>query len=321
MKIENRLNIAELFSRFGIVLILMLAVIVASVASNRFFTRDNILSVFNQCAVIGTLSCGMTMLIVSGNTDLSAGSGIALAGVTCALVIKLTGSWVLALIITLFAMVFTSAIQGFLVAYCSLVPFIITLAGQLAFRGLAYILADGAPIIGMGALNKLATGKVLGVSWLIIITITMVAITWLIMNYTSFGRYIYATGGNREAAVAAGINAKRTILIAYLFMGACTALSGVLLAARTNSGQPSSAVAYEFDAIIACVLGGCGMAGGVGSVVASLAGALTIGVINNCMNLVGISAYYQQIVKGVIIVIAVLIDKKTHDALMYSKAK
>lgn len=213
-------------------------------------------------------------------------------------------------------MLLTSALQGILVSYCALVPFIVTLAGQLAFRGAAQVLSGGAPIIGVGAIAKISSGKLFGVSWLIIITILMVLFTWLIMNYTSFGRYIYATGGNSEAATAAGINVKLMILFAYLYMGVCTALAGIMLAARTNSGQPTAAQAYEFDAIIACVLGGCGMAGGVGSVAASLIGALTIGVINNCMNLVGVSPYYQSIVKGAIIVVAVLLDKKTHDAVM-----
>ena len=178
------------------------------------------------------------------------------------------------------------------------------------------MLSGGAPIIGVGAIAKISSGKLFGVSWLIIITILMVLFTWLILNCTSFGRYIYATGGNSEAATAAGINVKLMILFAYLYMGVCTALAGIMLAARTNSGQPTAAQAYEFDAIIACVLGGCGMAGGVGSVAASLIGALTIGVINNCMNLVGVSPYYQSIVKGAIIVVAVLLDKKTHDAVM-----
>ena len=136
------------------------------------------------------------------------------------------------------------------------------------------------------------------------------------MNYTSFGRYIYATGGNRAAAIAAGINTKRVIVYAYLFMGVCTALAAIMLAARTNSGQPTAGQAYEFDAIIAAVLGGTSMSGGVGSVVGSLIGALTVGTINNCMNLVGISPYYQQIVKGIIIIIAIVIDKKTRDAVM-----
>ena len=258
----------------------------------------------------------MTMLIVSGNTDLSAGSGVALAGVVCALVVNATGSWLLSVLASLAVMLLTSAVQGVLVSYFSLVPFIVTLAGQLAFRGAAQVLSNGAPIIGVGPIARISSGKLFGIPWLIIITILAVLFTWLVMNYTSFGRYIYATGGNREAANAAGINVKLMILFAYLYMGACTALAGIMLAARTNSGQPTAAVAYEFDAIIACVLGGCGMAGGVGSVAASLIGALTIGVINNCMNLAGVSPYYQSIVKGVIIIAAVLLDKKTHDAVM-----
>ena len=241
---------------------------------------------------------------------------MALAGVVCALVVNATGSWLLSVLASLAVMLLTSAVQGVLVSYFALVPFIVTLAGQLAFRGAAQVLSNGAPIIGVGPIARISSGKLFGTPWLIIITILAVLFTWLVMNYTSFGRYIYATGGNREAANAAGINVKLMILFAYLYMGACTALAGIMLAARTNSGQPTAAVAYEFDAIIACVLGGCGMAGGVGSVAASLIGALTIGVINNCMNLAGVSPYYQSIVKGVIIIAAVLLDKKTHDAVM-----
>jgi ribose/xylose/arabinose/galactoside ABC-type transport system permease subunit len=314
--IGKKLNGAELFSRFGILLIFVLVVLAASLASDRFLSPDNVVSVFTQCTVIGVLSCGMTMLIVSGNTDLSAGSGVALAGVVCALVVNATGSWLLSVLASLAVMLLTSAVQGVLVSYFALVPFIVTLAGQLAFRGAAQVLSNGAPIIGVGPIARISSGKLFGTPWLIIITILAVLFTWLVMNYTSFGRYIYATGGNREAANAAGINVKLMILFAYLYMGACTALAGIMLAARTNSGQPTAAVAYEFDAIIACVLGGCGMAGGVGSVAASLIGALTIGVINNCMNLAGVSPYYQSIVKGVIIIAAVLLDKKTHDAVM-----
>lgn len=314
--IGKKLNGAELFSRFGILLIFVLVVLAASLASDRFLSPDNVVSVFTQCTVIGVLSCGMTMLIVSGNTDLSAGSGVALAGVVCALVVNATGSWLLSVLASLAVMLLTSAVQGVLVSYFALVPFIVTLAGQLAFRGAAQVLSNGAPIIGVGPIARISSGKLFGTPCLIIITILAVLFTWLVMNYTSFGRYIYATGGNREAANAAGINVKLMILFAYLYMGACTALAGIMLAARTNSGQPTAAVAYEFDAIIACVLGGCGMAGGVGSVAASLIGALTIGVINNCMNLAGVSPYYQSIVKGVIIIAAVLLDKKTHDAVM-----
>ncbi len=315
---KKSLNFAETFERFGIAAIFLVVVIVASFVSKRFLTAENLLSVFVQCSVIGVLSCGVTMLIVSGNTDLSAGSGIALGGVVCATVMKASGNWGLAVLVTVVVLLITSGLQSFLVAQCGLMSFIVTLAGQLAFRGVAYVVAKGAPIIGVGVIAKISSTKFLGMSWLIWITLLMVGITWFIMNYTSFGRYIYATGGNREAAIAAGINAKRTINYTYLYMGFCTAIAAIMLSARTNSGQPTAGQAYEFDAIIAAVLGGCSMAGGVGSVVGSLIGALTVGVINNCMNLVGLSPYYQQIVKGVIIILAVLLDKKTRDAVMKS---
>lgn len=314
--VKQKRSYAEVFNRFGILLIFFLVVIAGAIISPRFLQIDNILGVFNQCAVIGVLSCGMTMLIVSGNTDLSAGSGVALSGVICALVINQTGNWVVALAATVAVMLITSCIQGVLVAHFQLTAFIVTLAGQFAFRGIAYIASGGAPINNIGLFNKLSTEKFFGVSWLVIITLIMVALTWFIMNYTSFGRYIYAAGGNQEAAIAAGINVKRVVVSSYLFMGVCTAIAGILLASRTNSGQPASANAYEFDAIIACVLSGCSLSGGVGSPAAALIGALVVGVINNCMNLNGVSAYYQQVVKGVIIVVAVLIDKKTHDAVM-----
>ena len=315
-RVVNRINGAELFSRFGILLIFAVVVLAASLVSDRFFVLDNIISVFTQSTVIGVLSCGMTMLVVSCNADLSAGSGIALSGVVCALVINATGNWVLAVLATVATMLLANVIQGVLVSYFSITSFIVTLAGQLAFRGVAQVICEGAPIIGVGAIVNISSGKLFGIPWLVIITILMVLVTWLVMNYTSFGRYIYAIGGNREAAAAAGINVRLMTLFAYLYMGVCTALAGIMLAARTNSGQSTAGTAYEFDAIIACVLGGCSMAGGVGSAVGSLVGGLTIGVINNCMNLVGVSPYYQSIVKGVIIVLAVLLDKKTHDAVM-----
>lgn len=313
---KKKLNPAELFGRFGVFAIFLLVVLVASISSDRFFSVDNILSVFVQCTVVGVLACGMTMLIVSGNTDLSAGSGVALGGVICALVMKNTDNWLLAVLAAIAVLMLTSLLQSFFVAKVGLMAFIVTLAGQMALRGAAYVVCEGAPIIGVGSIAKISSGKIFGVSWLIIITILMVIVTWLVMNYTAFGRYIYATGGNREAAIAAGINIKRVIMGAYLYMGFCTAVAALMLAARTNSGQPTAGQAYEFDAIIAAVLGGASMAGGVGSVAGSLVGALTVGVINNCMNLVGISPYYQQIVKGVIIIIAVLIDKKTRDSIM-----
>ena len=158
-KLATKTSGAELFSRFGILLIFAVVVIAASLASDRFLAPDNIISVFTQCTVIGVLSCGMTMLIVSGNTDLSAGSGVALAGVVCALVINSTGSWILAVLATVATMLLTSVIQGVLVSYFAIVAFIVTLAGQLAFRGAAQVISGGAPIIGVGAIAKISSER------------------------------------------------------------------------------------------------------------------------------------------------------------------
>ena len=150
---KKSFNWAELFSRFGVVAIFALALLAASIASDRFFTVVNLLSVFVQCSIVGVLACGMTMLIVSGNTDLSAGSGVALGGVVCGVIMKANGNWLLAVLATFAVLLFTCYLQSLLVAYVGLMPFIVTLAGQLALRGAAYVVSKGAPIIGIGSMR------------------------------------------------------------------------------------------------------------------------------------------------------------------------
>lgn len=308
--------IAEMYGKYGILLILALVFIVGSIIAPRFLSVDNVLSVFNQVAVVAVLSCGTTMLIISGNADLQAGSAIAFLSCVCALIMRDVGSAPLAFVVVLLLGMVCYAISGFLVSYTALPAFIVTLAMQMILRGAAYLVANGAPILGVGGIAWLAQGNILGVPMLLIVTVVMMLIVWFVLSNTVFGRYIYAIGGNREAAAASGINVRKMNFLVYVAAGAVCGLSGVLYAARTNSGLPAGAVAYEFDAIIACVLGGCSMAGGVGTVVASIGGALVVGIINNCMNLFGVNAYYQQIVKGLIIIIAIMIDKKTRDAVM-----
>lgn len=308
--------IAEMYSKYGILAILALVFIVGSIITPRFLSLDNILSVFNQVAVVAVLACGTTMIIISGNADLQAGSAIALLSCVCAVVMRDVGNPILAVIVTIIVGMVLYAVSGYLISYRGLPAFIVTLAAQMVLRGAAYLVANGAPILGVGGVAQLAQGKLLGIPLLLVMTILIMCIVWFVLSNTVFGRYIYAIGGNREAAAASGINVKRTNFLVYVAAGSICGLAGVLYAARTNSGLPAGAMAYEFDAIIACVLGGVSMAGGVGTVVASIGGALVVGVINNCMNLFGVNAYYQQIVKGVIIVIAIMIDKKTRDTIM-----
>lgn len=310
--------IAEFYSKYGALLILALVFVVGSVFVPRFLSGDNILSIFNQVSIIAVLACGMSFIIISGNADLQAGSAIALLSCICAMMMKTFDNPVLAFVVTIACGMLFYAFSGYFVSYLGLPAFIVTLAMQMALRGAAYLVADGAPVLGVGGIAKLATGKVFGVPMLLIMTAAIMLITWYILSNTVFGRYVYAIGGNREAAGASGINVKKHTFFIYLLAGAICGISGILYAARTNSGLPAGAMAYEFDAIIACVLGGCSMAGGVGTVVVSVCGAFVVGIINNCMNLMGINAYYQQIVKGVVIVIAIIIDKKTRDSIMRS---
>lgn len=311
--------VAEFYSKYGILLILAIVFVVGSIIAPRFLSVDNLLSVFNQVAVIAVLCCGMSLIIITGNADLSAGSAVALASCIAAVTMRDTGSAVLAFVVTILCGMVFGAIDGYLISYRGLPAFIITLAAQMALRGAAYLVADGAPILGVSKLEWLAKGKLFGVvPMLLVFTILSGLVVWYILSNTVWGRYLFAIGGNREAAAASGINVKRNIFLVYIVMGAITAFAGILYAGRTNSGLPAGATAYEFDAIIGCVLGGCSMAGGVGNVISAICGALVVGIINNCMNLCGVNAYYQQIVKGLVIVIAIIIDKTTRDKIMRS---
>lgn len=312
-------SVAEFYSKYGILLILAIVFIAGSIIASNFLSKDNILSVFNQVAVIAVLCTGMTLIIITGNADLSAGSAVALASCIAAVIMRDTGSAILAFVITILCGMVFGAVDGYLVSYRGLPAFIVTLAAQMALRGAAYLVADGAPILGVSSLAWLAKGKLFGVIPMLIVCIVIAgAVIWYVLSNTVWGRYLYAIGGNREAAAASGINVKRNVFLVYVVTGAITAFSGILYAARTNSGLPAGAVAYEFDAIIGCVLGGCSMAGGVGNVISAICGALVVAIINNCMNLCGVNAYYQQIVKGIIIIIAIIIDKTTRDKIMRS---
>lgn len=311
--------IAEFYSKYGILMILAIVIVVGSIIAPNFLSKDNILSVFNQVAVIAVLCCGMSLVLISGNADLSAGSAIAITSCICAVVMRDTGNVILAFVVTILSGMLFGAINGFFISYRGLPAFIITLASQMALRGAGYLVADGAPILGVGDMAVLAKGKLFGVIPMLMVFIVISGlVVWYILSNTVWGRYLYAIGGNREAAAASGINVKKNIFLVYVVMGAITAFSGILYAARTNSGLPAGATAYEFDAIIGCVLGGVSMAGGIGNVISAICGALVVAIINNCMNLCGVNAYYQQIVKGVIIVIAIIIDKTTRDKIMKS---
>ncbi len=301
-------------TRFGIMLALVVLCVGLSFASPYFLTRGNIINVLRQTSINGILALGMTLVIISGGIDLSVGSILAFAGMVAASLATRMNDHTpanLALVVgaALLAGLGIGLVNGFVVAKLAIPPFVVTLGMLSVARGLTYIYSDGQPIPNLGGtFLDLGRGLVFGVPVPVLIFAAVVALSWLVLAKTSFGRYVYAVGGNERSALTSGIRTKRIILAVYVISGLLAALGGVILTARTTSGLPQAGVAYELDAIAAVVIGGTSLSGGIGSPVGSMLGALIIGVINNGLDLLGVSSYYQQVIKGAIIVLAVLLD-------------
>ena len=320
-KIQNA-SLAELYSRYGILLILVVALIAGAILSPAFLVPSNLISVAKNVGVYAIMALGMTRLLIGGGVDLSAGSNVAMCSVVAAVVFNSTENSLLALVAAIIVGALVGAINGYFISYIGLLAFIVTLATQMTVRGLAYLLAGGAPVFGAGdTFVFLAQGNVLGIPMILVVVLAATAIMAFVMSRTSHGRYLYAIGGNAEAAGASGINVKRQLFINYVVMGAICGLAGVIYAGRTNSGLPAGGVNFEFEAIIGCVLGGTSMAGGIGNVVCSIIGVFVGGIINNVMNLCSVNAFWQQVVKGIVILVAVLLDVFTRNAIMKSTKK
>lgn len=315
-------SVAELYSKFGVVLILILCLIIGTILSPEFLTGSNLMSVARNVGVYAIIALGMTRLLIGGGVDLSAGSNVAFCSVIVAVIYAQTGSTLMAVIAAILCGMIIGAINGYFASYIGLMPFIVTLATQMTVRGLAYLIAGGAPVYGVSSsIIFLGQGNVGGFPMLLIVVLVATAIMLFVMTRTSHGRYLYAIGGNPEAASASGINVKRQVFVNYIIMGLMCACAGILYAGRTNSGLPAGGVNFEFEAIIGSVLGGTSMAGGIGNVAMSIVGIYVVGIINNVMNLCSVNAFWQQVVKGIVILIAVLLDIFTRNAIMKSTKK
>ncbi len=315
-KKSNISALAVFYTNYGVFFILLLVIIGASFCSDKFLTVNNLLGVINQNCLTAIMACGMTMLLISANMDLACGQAMVMANVMCALVLTTTGNVLLAIAAAILTAVIAETANGYIISYLGLNGFIATLAMKFVFEGIGYLLVGGTPIYGTPKITFLAQTQILGVIPILIVFMLICAlVTHFVLTRTSFGRYIYAIGGNKEAAQSAGINVKMMVLLNFVVMGVFVGITAVLYTARANSGQPAGSD-LTFDAIIATVLGGTSMAGGAGMVAGTIAGALVVGIINNIMNLAGVSVYYQSIVKGVIIFLAILLDKKTRDTIM-----
>jgi inositol transport system permease protein len=297
--------------RFGIVIALVLIGAMLTAATPNFLTVANLINVARQISLNGILAVGVTFVLLTGGVDLSLGSVAALAGVVAASFAH-PGDYpvVVPILMGILAGTACGATNGLLVTRGSVAPFIVTLGMMTVARGLALVVSGGMPVSNMSPeLTRLA-GDILALPIPVLILAAVSLVAWAFLANTRLGRYVYAVGGNENAARAAGINVNRVKMFAYTLCGGLAGLAGVVLAARTTTGQPNAAVAYELDAIAAVVIGGTSLSGGVGGIGGTLLGALLMGIINNGLDLLNVSSYYQQIVKGVIIVGAVWLDRR-----------
>jgi ribose transport system permease protein len=307
-------TLSSVLGKFGIGMTLIVEVILFSQLSPYFFTAENILNVSLQLSITAIIAAGMTFVILTSGIDLSVGALVAFTGVIATSVLKLSIplliSFPLAIVVGLLIGVCSGAFAGVCVTRFSITPFIATLALMTIFRGAAYMYTDGRPIWGLPPeFSLLASGRLFGIPIPTLIMICVYAAAYVVLHWTRFGRYVYAVGGNKEAARLAGINTNRVLVSVYAICGALTSLSGILLAARVNSGQPNAGLMYELDVIAAVVVGGTSLSGGRGTIVGTLLGAVLIGVLRNGLNLLNVNSYVQQVVVGLVILVTVMMDQ------------
>lgn len=293
----------------GIVIALIILCTVFTIANSRFLSLANFMNIFQQVAVVAIAAFGMTWVILLGEIDLSVGSIIAVAGMVGAQSLALGTGFPAALLITIIAGAILGAVNGLLTARLLLPSFIVTVATMSIYRGLVSLPTGGAPLmISDPNWQAIGANHFLGVPLIIWILLVLFLANHIALSMTVFGRETYLTGGNREAALYSGIRVNRIKIIIFTLSGVMSAIAGILLSSRLYSAQTNAGLSYELDAIAAAVLGGTSLSGGVGTMPGTLIGALIIGVLNNGMNMLSVPYFYQLIVKGVVIIIAVWLD-------------
>lgn len=307
-------GISKDFVKSNVIYIVFAVMLVGlSIFSESFLSITNITNILRQSSLVGIVALGMTYIMIAGGIDLSVGSTIALAACVSASLSTTMGT-VLPLPVALLAGVLVGVlvgiINGYVVAYLGIVPFITTLGMQSIVRGVALVYTSGKPINALTD-SYVAIGKssLFGIPTPAIIFMVLAIITWFFLSKTKYGRYLYAIGGNEEAATVAGLKVKFLKASTYVVGGALAAVAGIVLSARIAAGAPTSGEMYDFYAIEAVVIGGTSNQGGTGGIIQTIIGVLIIGVLNNGMDLLNISGYYQKIVTGLVVVLAVIIDR------------
>ena len=294
---------------------LILLITVVSFLNEYFFTVDNLLNILRQTSVIAILAAGMTLVILTAGIDLSVGSVLALCGAFAASMISMEIPALIAVPVSLLGGAVLGSMTGVIIAKGKVQAFIATLVTMTLLRGVTMVYTDGRPIsTGFTDVADVfawfGTGYMFGIPVPVWIMFGVFSAIWYLLNHTRFGRYIYALGGNESATLLSGINVDRIKIGVYSICGLLAALAGIIITSRLSSAQPTAGMGYELDAIAAVVVGGTSLMGGRGRIMGTLIGALIIGVLNNALNLLDVSSYYQMIVKAVVILLAVLVDTK-----------
>ncbi|WP_414050968.1 ABC transporter permease subunit [Macrococcus animalis] len=303
----------NIIERLGPLLGLIILVIVITALNSSFIAPSNIFNLLRQVSINGLIAFGMTFVILTGGIDLSVGSILALSSALTALMITSGVDPILALLIGALIGAILGAVNGILITFGKMAPFIATLATMTIFRGLTLVVTDGNPITNLGdnvLFQMFGKGYLLGIPVPAITMLIVFLVLYFILHKTVFGKNTYAIGGNEKAAFISGIKVNKVKILIYSISGLMAAIAGAILTSRLNSAQPTAGTSYELDAIAAVVLGGTSLTGGKGRIFGTLIGVLIIGVLNNGLNLLGVSSFYQQVIKGVVILIAVLIDRK-----------
>lgn len=316
MQQRQSLSLKKILIEQKSLITLLVLILLVSCLNEHFFTLNNLFNILQQTSINAIIAVGMTLVILTSGIDLSVGATFALTGAIAASLIGTDLSPLLAISASLLLGLVLGTCSGLIIAKGKLQAFIATLVMMLILRGLTMVYTKGSPIsLGMSDnaefFEWIGFGRVLAIPVPIWIMGFVFLAAWYLLKYTRLGRYIYALGGNENATRLSGINVSRVKIAVYAISGLLCALASTIEVARLSSAQPTAGMGYEMDAIAAVVLGGTSMAGGRGKILGTLIGALTLGFLNNGLNLLGVDAYYQMIVKGIVILLAVLVDNKT----------
>lgn len=299
-----------ILQRMGPLVGLSLIVVILSIISSDFLTVGNIFNVLRQVSINALIAFGMTFVILTGGIDLSVGSIIALSSAFAAGTMAAGGNSWIAIGVGVLSGTLMGTVNGVVIARGKVAPFIATLATMTIFRGLTLVYTGAKPITGFpDAFGMIGRGYLLEIPMPVIWMLIAFGALYVMLKFTSFGRHVFALGGNEEATRLSGINTSRVKILVYSMSGFMASLSGIILTSRLNSAQPTAGTSYELDAIAAVVLGGTSLSGGKGWIVGTLIGAMIIGILDNGLNLMNVSSFYQLVVKGGVILLAVLLDR------------